>query len=249
MARETPYKGILIDPNEFNMGKPRYPGIEYAHLKHQFYKNTVADLAIIASYSLGRELLDLIAKRHDGIGTSGRGADRTVTILFRPPDKGPGAGTGAMKEEEKFSVSKSFGGRQFTFAGRGSKTQIRMHNGPGSSKIYAKLVGVNTPVWIVLAHELIHAYHHLSGTTYRDEVINKDGKSVRREEMATTGLGVYASTRLSENALRNAAGLPLRTYYTFPNDHSYIPSLVESGPIVRRGSWYCACMQREFGDI
>jgi len=38
------------------------------------------------------------------------------------------------------------------------------------------------------------------------------------EEARTVGLGIYAKTRISENAFRRRDGLAERTYYSAPGD-------------------------------
>jgi hypothetical protein len=62
--------------------------------------------------------------------------------------------------------------------------------------------GEATQSFIVLAHELIHSYHHVTGTR-RDN----------GEEDWTTGIGVYAAEPMTENAVRAAFGLKLREKY------------------------------------
>ena len=62
--------------------------------------------------------------------------------------------------------------------------------------------GEATHSFIVLAHELIHSFHHLSGTR-RDH----------GEEEWTTGLGAFVDEPLSENAFRKAFGMKLREKY------------------------------------
>lgn len=59
--------------------------------------------------------------------------------------------------------------------------------------------------FIVLAHELIHSYHCLYG-------IKKDGKD---EELWTTGIGVFADEKLTENVFRTQLKVAggLRTQY------------------------------------
>jgi hypothetical protein len=89
--------------------------------------------------------------------------------------------------------------------GFGSKAVIRFSNAQMSSSL-------ETPPFIVLAHELIHAVHHLYGVRW-------DGQ----EEDRTTGTGNFDGGRsgkgpgirplLSENELRREAGLPLRRSY------------------------------------
>lgn len=54
---------------------------------------------------------------------------------------------------------------------------------------------------VVLAHELIHSLHHVTGSVHKDE------------ELVTTGIGVYADLSMTENAFRKAFGMRLRTEY------------------------------------
>jgi hypothetical protein len=221
-------EGITVEPDEqLFPGHARYPGAAWAAAKRTFVDNTERDLTRIAETQVGAELLKLIAQRHRGVGT--KNAPKTVTIIFRPATNhsaaSPGPGTGAMVPNARFNVTNTRGGRNFVSAGRGSDSKIRMHNGPNSDQIYSGLSGIHTPAWIVLAHELIHALHHLSGTAY-EEVINVPGQGdVRREEIWTTGLGVYANTRISENKFRAEVGLPQRTHYEFAGDCWHVNSL------------------------
>jgi len=62
--------------------------------------------------------------------------------------------------------------------------------------------GEATHSFVVLAHELIHSLHHVTGTR-RDQ----------GEEDWTTGIGVYADEPMTENAIRAAFGLKLREKY------------------------------------
>ncbi|MGH7625634.1 MAG: M91 family zinc metallopeptidase [Gemmatimonadaceae bacterium] len=63
--------------------------------------------------------------------------------------------------------------------------------------------GEKTQPYIVLAHELIHSWHCLTG-------IKKDGPD---EEVWTTGIGKFASEPLSENVIRTQLGVQPRTIY------------------------------------
>lgn len=63
--------------------------------------------------------------------------------------------------------------------------------------------GEAADAYIVLAHELIHSYHCLHG-------VKIDGND---EEIATTGLGVWAEDRFTENSFRKKFGRPLRVDY------------------------------------
>jgi hypothetical protein len=85
--------------------------------------------------------------------------------------------------------------------GVGSKAVIRFSNAIMSS-------GLNTPPFIVLAHELIHAQHYLFGVRYA---------SSEDEENRTSGVGKFdrhLKPLVSENQLRREAGLPARRAYT-----------------------------------
>jgi hypothetical protein len=62
--------------------------------------------------------------------------------------------------------------------------------------------GETTHSFIVLAHELIHSLHHVTGTR-KDDV----------EEQWTSGLGMFRDEPMSENKVRAAFGLPPRTAY------------------------------------
>jgi hypothetical protein len=54
---------------------------------------------------------------------------------------------------------------------------------------------------VVLAHELIHSLHHVTGTIHKDE------------ELVTSGIGQYADLPMTENAFRKAFGIKLRVEY------------------------------------
>ncbi len=84
--------------------------------------------------------------------------------------------------------------------GVGSKAVIRFSNAVMSTNI-------TSPPFIILAHELVHAAHYLCGHRW-------DGG----EEERTTGIGQWAPGQsmqplVSENQIRQEAGLPPRTSY------------------------------------
>lgn len=237
-AVQTPWPGVLIDTYQ--------PGQQDSLARHAFYANTMRDLRLIASYPLGADLLSIIAKRNAGIGTSASGIDRSVTIRMARQLSvgGGGASANAWSIENKFNKDGVFGGRTIKFAGKGSRTGILMHNDAGSEAVYTHLATVRTPTWVALAHELIHAMHHLGGNTYSQSV-DVNGAEVKREEMFTTGLGPYVNNRMCENAIRREANLPERTFYSFPDDYTNIMSLapVLTGEAPPKGYWYCKCLQ------
>lgn len=62
--------------------------------------------------------------------------------------------------------------------------------------------GEATQSFIVLAHELIHSLHHVTGTRRDTD-----------EELWTTGLGKYSDEPMSENKIRDQFGIKLREAY------------------------------------
>jgi Effector protein len=73
------------------------------------------------------------------------------------------------------------------------------------------------PIFIALAHELVHAHHYASGMCYRAASGGlQDGgdTGLMEEEMRTVGCQKYADEVPSENAIRGEHGLPLRTRYS-----------------------------------
>lgn len=76
-------------------------------------------------------------------------------------------------------------------------------------------IGGRFPAFVVLAHELVHALHTLSGDWIKHD---DPRKQALIEEARTVGAGKYANTRISENAIRREHGLPLRTFYDEPGD-------------------------------
>ena len=80
---------------------------------------------------------------------------------------------------------------------------------PVVSKSMGKKLQVTIPAFIALAHELIHAFHFLTG----------DASPVRlQEEARTVGIGRFKNARISENAIRGEHGLMKRTFYSRPGD-------------------------------
>lgn len=71
------------------------------------------------------------------------------------------------------------------------------------------------PNWIALGHELIHAYHYVTGTCARPLTGSTNADSgLSEEEMQTIGTGGYDGHIPSENWLRESAKFPKRTKYS-----------------------------------
>jgi hypothetical protein len=94
---------------------------------------------------------------------------------------------------------------------------------------YSQLID-ETPGHIALGHELVHCMHFMSGDTnmYSDKDPWGAGDTYsKHEEARTVGLGIYANTRISENALRREFKLKLRTYYSDPGDCDGLTSAIK----------------------
>jgi len=75
-------------------------------------------------------------------------------------------------------------------------------------------VNDKTQSFVCLAHEMIHAFHTLNGTsTATDPDDNFPGSGQEFEEHRAVGMGIHANNTLSENVIRREHGLPLRAHY------------------------------------
>lgn len=114
-------------------------------------------------------------------------------------------------------------------------------NPPGSriaDTAYGFISGVLSAAFIALAHELIHAYHALSGNaeTEQIQVTGQRGGNpmtymMAREEARCVGIGPYRETRISENRIRAEHGFPERTRYATPHDANVFNALPVGGRV------------------
>lgn len=79
--------------------------------------------------------------------------------------------------------------------------------------------GQPRPIFVALAHELIHAHHYLHGSCFRaaNGGLTPGGNTgLMEEEMRTVGLGAYAGETITENAIRaeQVPPVPARNNYT-----------------------------------
>jgi hypothetical protein len=227
MSLPTAYPGILISIQAF-----RIKG---------FIDQCKLDLDLLANTtSVGADLLRLIGLRHAGTGTT---AGHTITIgpnlEYRPGEHTTFTTEGfedsggrnqayhtlasGVITNYRMPGSQMVGDKKVT----GSSCTVSYINTalePGIEALKTTALGVRTPAWVSLAHELIHGFHLMSGDAELTSV-----KGVVREELYTTGVGVYANTRISDNAIRKAAGLPLRPCYYQGRDESVIESRLKCG--------------------
>lgn len=86
--------------------------------------------------------------------------------------------------------------------GRGTISVIKYSN----ASMMSSGIGIMSPSFIILAHELVHAAHHIQGTKVDDG-----------EEDRTIGIGRWIDQPMTpivcENKIRSEAGLPFRTKY------------------------------------
>lgn len=211
-----------------------FPGIrvqlEDGKAPTYFYSAVEMDLQRIASQSIGKDLLDIIDKRSRGIGIGFAGATYPhVTVCYTRRFTEASARTEEVwsdttRREGRFGV---YGPHGFRKSGGGHYMWVGYCPNPigttACDYLYTREQGIQTPAFIVLAHELIHAWHGVSGTMETEDtqgIALPDGRvyEISREEAYTVGLGPYANTRISENAIRAEHQLPRRTRYATPGD-------------------------------
>lgn len=215
-----------------------FPGIQVQIVEDvtpaHFLSAVELDLKRIASGNIGGDLLELIAKRSRGIGIQ---YFATVTVCFtrnfaEASVRTQEAWADTAQRQGRFGVYDTNGFRK---PGEGHYMWVGYYPNPpgtteGDTAYTGARGGLRTPAFIVLAHELIHAWHGISGTMETTETQTIDppgGRSyeLAREEAYTVGLGPYANTRISENAIRAEHRLPRRTYYASPNDYAGFASM------------------------
>lgn len=229
------YPGIFIEGSSTRVG-----GRQMGMMEGQaFISATRTALSRIASKPVGKDLLTLISKRCQGVGTKLKGGQ---CIIYY----GTGTLTEGRVDFAKALLSETHAGATDS-SGRdrtGKPVKVITDNGPvaipgltmagtGSSafvsynpfgnyadttivqgKSLRMILGVDMPAYVALAHELIHAFHTLSGNRKPER---PNGKAPL-EEAWTVGAGKYANTRISENAIRAEHNLERRLYYFSPGD-------------------------------
>jgi hypothetical protein len=199
-----------------------------------FLNYTRRALEKIDSKPIGKDLLTLIGKRAKGVGTQlkdgriiimyGTGtlsparvsAKKTVlgSTYFRDDDADAGNAGELLRIKTAGGVTTAAGVRR---AGPGTGGKVVFNPFISVGDVYFQparallktVMGVETPAFVALAHELCHALHSMSGTAKEYPF---------PEEAWTVGAGKYANTRISENAIRREHGIPVRTFYGSPGD-------------------------------
>jgi hypothetical protein len=195
-------------------------------------------LGLIASKPVGERLLTLISTRCQGVGArqglrviiccASYTDQRSVTKssdadAYRATQALPiGAFADAVnpvKRAMRFRADDGEPRRLFDVSTGGASCLVRWSPFISYEKMAAKHPG--TKNFVALAHELIHAYHFLSGnrkTGARPVYSDCGGGEVvsQEEEFFTVGLGQYEDTPVSENKIREEHDLPRREFYYTP---------------------------------
>jgi Effector protein len=230
----------------------RFPGIYIGTLNDRdpgltFVQKTKAALEQISRWQLGYDLLDIISKRSLGIG-SGKGTKDYKRIMCLI-EKGEGtcrAKGGAMatagldgKMDDIYATSRvALDGANYTAHGKFASGVVSWNPDFVTRSRTVDGGTIKFPDCILVAHELIHVMHFMSGDTgikaespeiFIDLKGGKSGerlRSIMNEEARTVGVGKYAQGRITENAFRrlyDRSGLPgtpigIRTFYSRPGD-------------------------------
>jgi len=213
----------------------KHPGILIDDGDIDLFVKASRDLNKLRSKPIGYDLITLLTKRLEGIGCQ-IPVNRLVVI-----ERAPGTLNSAVQNTKASADtyrkqwvnamrdSPKIPGSVVRIPGKGSGSIVQYN--PDAEAEYTKSLGILTPAFIALGHELIHSLHHLSGAMRvadgPDMLQARFAKMLLYEEANTVGLGPYVKTRISENALRKEWGLlPLRTYYDKPGDCDNLVSLV-----------------------
>lgn len=225
----------------------RFPGIFIDDNVGGFYGPSVTALMTLAKSKIGFDLLDIISKRSRGIGSGGKNPrpgmwkcvvrrgpgtliedriDMTAAYRARDPDTPlkDDLSNDDVARDNDYSARRKVKGANFTLPG-GFSSAVAMWEPMAN---YSNLIP-ETPGYIAIGHELIHCMHFMSGDTNmynNDDEWGPGDTYSKHEEARTVGLGIYANTRISENALRREFKLKLRTYYSDPHDCDGLTSAI-----------------------
>jgi Effector protein len=211
---------------------PEFPGFatRYDPSDRPYFESSVLEqLRLIAGVPLGKKLLEDIAAARPLYRTpsASKRADVLacefydgVNVVFIPTTMTSTQSGYKMKliQDDKYEMVSSDApqhntpGCPWTIAG-GSNAEAACIEGDNDGKgcvsvmrfTNAQVVtskGETTYPHIVLAHELIHSYHHVTGT-----------KKENGEEEWTTGVAPFVDEPMTENKFREAFGIKLREQY------------------------------------
>lgn len=189
-----------------------YPGIHVSG-DQAFLTATFDNLNTIESQSVGKNLLTLISKRCQGIGTK-LGTERSKAVIIKYTNNINRTSQSPMMKDDRDVARDSVPGSIVRLPGVGTGSLVLYGHDMVAS--YSRILKIMTPPFVALAHELVHALHSLSGDFIKAYSWTTDGALI--EEARTVGIGPYKGQTISENRVRKEHNLPLRTYYDTPGD-------------------------------
>jgi len=206
-----------------------HPGIKIEG-DDDFIASAISDLNKINSKPIGKDLLTLLTQRCQGVGCSVPGGG-FVLIKLSPGTLTQSAGATAANPDVTPGLTflqkdKVIPGTIIKLPGKGSGSFVGYN--PKAKLKYTQMVGIDTPEFVALAHELCHSLHHLSGGMRQgagSTPVERFTAMTMHEEAHTVGIGPYKDTRISENAIRREWNITERTYYSAPGDCDGLPIL------------------------
>jgi hypothetical protein len=198
----------------------QYPGIFIAQdayrgdawVPDDFVGDTTAALAMIASKPIGKSLLEEISAKCD---------DHKRVVIEYTNGGAKAAPVSDLTEEyrAKIQLPLDMGGEEgFVDQVMANPDIVVKSITPLATQKYVpnagsgcvicfnhQDMGDGRPVFIALAHELVHAHHYVHGACYRgigDKIESGTDAGIMEEEMRTVGFGKYDGEVPSENAIR-----------------------------------------------
>lgn len=190
-----------------------HQGIFIDNSSANFFADCRRDLELINSRPVGKSLLSLLSKRAQGIGTT-----KGKYVRINETDDIGSVAQGSVVGSQEVRAA-TLPGSIIRLAAVGDSSLVSY--GARMEPTYTRAIGLYTPEFIALAHELVHALHVISGDVVKEYDWATDGAII--EEARTVGIGPYANITISENAVRKEWNLGRRTYYSTVGDADGLP--------------------------
>nr|WP_113865162.1 XopG/HopH/AvrPtoH family type III secretion system effector [Brenneria salicis]NMN91691.1 NleD-like pathogen effector protein (putative zinc metallopeptidase) [Brenneria salicis ATCC 15712 = DSM 30166]RBP65749.1 NleD-like pathogen effector protein (putative zinc metallopeptidase) [Brenneria salicis ATCC 15712 = DSM 30166] len=206
-----------------------FPGIRIGgYSSYSFENDVVESLNRIQSGPSGRRLLQKISEestneKHVTISEANAGQAPVARPRLTLSQMSKLGSNPTQREFESMLIKESTSSSFINKKGTASEIPwSKMAAEPEVNSSGVPIAGANPDnAFIALAHELIHANHHLAGTSKYGGSVTRDASSALtksgKEELRAVGLGKYEFERTgkpTENSIRREHGLPLRTKYS-----------------------------------
>jgi len=189
--------------------------LQYDH-EIEHYKMESA-LGKIYEKPVGKSLIDKITK------LAGEDKQVKIKVAFHMPCMTYGELNAAQREKYDHRADAPYIDN-ITFAERISRKQGFLKKGEGVASRIAwnpkRSSGSDTTPdenetnsFIGLAHELIHSYLFLNGTTHANHFLPYNESEIKKNEYKTIGLGRYQFEKITENKIRKEHNIPKRKKY------------------------------------